>query len=375
MDYDFTDQEFTFFIKLHEMLAPYADEKAAAPDAPDGHRAQMGRILALLADTPYLQLGIDPVEGFSGLVTLMGAMETAAACSPSLALGVGHSAHLFGRIVSTWGNPAQKEKWLPPLLSGQLLGAVALSEENLNIDSAPLSTVGVESGPQVVVDGRKQYVVNAPIADAFAVAGVMGTAPVVFMIEKGTPGLSIGAPGRTMGHESATIAEVRLEGCAIPASQVIAGGELLSLIRLFENQILIGVSLGLMKSAFEAARDYAKSHKSGGKPIIAYQEVGFKLSEMLTLYQTSRLLAFRAAWTAQAHPRQAESLVHCAKVFCTESSESVAGDALRILGGAGYMAGNPVERAYRCAKYGQIAGTSTEIARVKIGDAALGLDA
>jgi alkylation response protein AidB-like acyl-CoA dehydrogenase len=128
-----------------------------------------------------------------------------------------------------------------------------------------------------------------------------------------------------------------------------------------------------MKTAFESARSYAKSHKTGGKPIIAFQEIGFKLSEMLTLFQTSQLFAYRTAWTAEKDPKEAESLTLCAKVFCTESAEQVACEAMKILGGAGYVAGNAVEQAFRCAKYGQIAGTSTEIARVKIGDTALGL--
>jgi len=128
-----------------------------------------------------------------------------------------------------------------------------------------------------------------------------------------------------------------------------------------------------MKAAFEAARDYAKAHKSGGKPIIAYQEVGFKLAEMLTLFQTSQLFAYRAAWGADENPKDADSLTLSAKVFLTESAEKVASFALQILAGSGYQAGNAAERAFRCSKYLQIAGTSTEISRVKIGDAAMGI--
>ena len=128
----------------------------------------------------------------------------------------------------------------------------------------------------------------------------------------------------------------------------------------------------MMSSSVTAATDYAKTHQSGGKPVIAYQEVGFKLSEMLTLYQTAQLYAYRAAWIADDDPKAADVLTLCAKVFCTEAAETVAGKALQILSAAGYRSGSPAEQAYRCAKYGQIAGISTEIARVKIGDAALG---
>ena len=114
--------------------------------------------------------------------------------------------------------------------------------------------------------------------------------------------------------------------------------------------------------------DYAKNHKSGGKPIIAYQEVGFKLAEMLTLLQTAQLLAYRAAWMAETGDREAPVLARCAKVFCTESAEKSASYALQILGGRGYLSGNPAEEGYREAKYLQIAGTSSEISRMKIAD-------
>jgi alkylation response protein AidB-like acyl-CoA dehydrogenase len=106
--------------------------------------------------------------------------------------------------------------------------------------------------------------------------------------------------------------------------------------------------------------------------VIAYQEVGFKLSEMLTLYQTAQLLAYRAVWTMATQPKEGASLIWCAKVFSTEAAERVAGEALRILAGQGYRFGSASESAYRAAKWTQISGVSTEIARVRIGDHALG---
>ncbi len=375
MNYDFSPQEFDFCIKLHEAMSPYAEEKIEALRSAADLRYHLDQILSLLADTPYLKLGIMPVEGLNGLVTLMSALEAIAAISPSVALSIGHGTHIFGRIIDAWGDVAQKQKWLNPLLSGKLLGAVALCEESLNTDSDALITSGVRNGNWVTVNGHKPHVVNAPIADWIAVAGSLDHRPVLFIIEKENPGVSIRARKRTLGYEGTAMADIRLEGCIVPMDQVIAMGRSdgLSGIRLFENQLLTGLSLGLMKSAFEAAKSHAKTHKSGGKPIIAYQEIGFKLSEMLTLYQTAQLFALRAASSAQTRPREAESLALCAKVFCTEACETVSGEALRILGTAGYEVGKGAERAYRCAKYGQIAGTSTEIARVRIGDQALGL--
>jgi alkylation response protein AidB-like acyl-CoA dehydrogenase len=126
-----------------------------------------------------------------------------------------------------------------------------------------------------------------------------------------------------------------------------------------------------MKQSLDAAAEYAKTHESGGKPIIAYQEVGFKLAEMFTLYQTSQLLAYRAAWLNDINDREAGVVANCAKVFCGESAEKIASEALQILGISGYTSDNPAEEGFRNAKYMQIAGTSTEISRMKIADGVL----
>lgn len=375
MNYDFTDQEFTFFAGLTEKISPLAadhrlDQRAAAASA-EGLR----QVLAALAQTPYLRLGSEPVEGLNGELTLMGAMEVLAAISPSACLSVEASTRLFGRAVNAWGSQKQKARFLKPLLEGTSIGALGLSEATMNIENEALQTLGEKQGDASVVSGAKQYVVNAPLADWIAVAGTCEGAPALFLVEKETPGLSVDPPLATLGYEGASIASLTLENCRIPEEQVIFPDPrtpMPAFLRRWEDQVILGASLGLSKTAFESARDHAKAHKSGGKPIIAYQEIGFKLAEMLTLYQTAQLLAYRTAWNLETAAPDADELVDCAKVFCTEAAEQIASEALKILGGAGFMTGNPAEQAYRCAKYGQIAGTSTEIGRVKIGDAALG---
>jgi alkylation response protein AidB-like acyl-CoA dehydrogenase len=376
MNYDFSEKEFTFFIELHGLLTQFAEGKNLDDNDLSASESNIREVLTRLAETPYLKLALEPVDGFSGLLALTGAWEVIAGISPSLYISVESSTRMFGRIVSEWGNDSQKAKWLPEITSGKSLGAVGLSEATMNIDNDPLTTQGVADGGSIEINGHKQYVVNGPIADWFAIAGTMDGSPAIFMVEKGAPGLMIEDRMTTFGYGGTAISGIRLEKCRIPADQVIqppAGQNCLATLRLWENQILIGASLGIMKASFESAKNYAKSHKTGGKPIIAYQEIGFKLSEMLTLFQTSQLFAFRTAWTSDNDPKEADTLTLCAKVFCTEAAEQVTSEAMKILGGSGYLSGNSVEHSYRCAKYGQIAGTSTEIARVKIGDTALGI--
>jgi alkylation response protein AidB-like acyl-CoA dehydrogenase len=376
MNYEISENEFTLNIDLHQRLTRLAGENNLEQADTRQVRANMEKTLAALADTPYLKFGLEAVSGYNGLASLMAAMEVMADISPSMFLSVEASTRVFGKILSQWGTPAIKEKMLPPLLAGKLIGALALSEESMNVENAPLTAGGSVSGDTAEINGKKQYVINAPVADWIAVAGVSDGKSAVFLAKADTPGLAIGPRKKTLGFEGAAIADITFENCAIPADQVIMvpdGQNMIQTLRMWENQVLIGAGLGLMKTAFDGAKNHAKTHRSGGKPVIAFQEIGFKLSDMLTLYQTSQLFAYRTAWTTENVPADAESLTLCAKVFCTESAEQVVGEAMRILGGAGYETGNPVERSYRCAKFLQIAGTSTEIARVSIGDASLGL--
>ena len=285
------------------------------------------------------------------------------------------TARIFGRLVAIYGTPDQKDEIIPSLKEGRIIGTVALSERGMNIENDPLVTLGVYNDDGFKVSGSKGHVVNGPIADWIAVAAKTGDGVVFFLIKKGSDGLSIDQRLTTLGYNGTAISAITLENCSVPSANVIGpfeGEEPVKSVRTWEDQILTAASLGQMQRSYDEAADYAKSHLSGGKPIIAYQEVGFKLAEMLTLLQTARLLAYRAAWMTEAGDSEAGVLAHCAKVFCTESAEEVASHALQILGGQGYIRGNPAEGGYRDAKYLQIAGTSSEISRMKIADEVLG---
>lgn len=375
MNFDFTQQEQKLFKEIKDIMPELAGDRGPEDKNHVEAEKSLRESLSRLAETSYLKLGIVKDEEIPGLCAMMGAMEIVSSFSQSLYLSVEMSTRLFGRIVSTFGNKEQKKKWLSPVLCGKKLGAVALSEKSMNIDNDPMATSGVRENGFIKISGAKNYVINGPVADFIAVAGTMENKPALFIVEKGVKGLITGKRLATMGYDGIPISGLEFDECRINEREVIGPFEdksTFDTLRMWENQIIIGGSLGMMKASFESAKAYAKTHKTGGKPIIAYQEVAFKLAEMLTLFQTSQLFAYRVAWAADAKSRESDVLTYCAKVFCTEAAETVSGSALRILGGEGYFSGNAAERAYRCAKYGQIAATSTEIARVKIGDAALG---
>jgi alkylation response protein AidB-like acyl-CoA dehydrogenase len=376
MNFDFSDKEKAFFAQINDAMTAFADERDLESADLSTIRDHLSGALAALAHQGYLKIGLAAdQEPVSGSLALMAAMEQLSGISPSIFLSVEMSTRFFGRIVNVWDSVKEKKIMLDNLMAGDVVGAVALSESTMNVENEPLATAGIRDGNRIMVSGSKAFVINGPIADWFAVVGSLDDQTVAFLIEKETPGLTLTERMPTMGYDGVAICGLELEGVRVPQRRVIGPFETrqwLDRLKRWENQILIAAALGMMSSSVTAAKDYAKTHQSGGKPVIAYQEVGFKLSEMLTLYQTAQLYAYRAAWIADDDPKAADVLTLCAKVFCTEAAETVAGKALQILSGAGYRSGSPAEQAYRCAKYGQIAGISTEIARVKIGDAALG---
>ncbi len=310
-------------------------------------------------------------------VSLVVNQEQLASLAPALFLSVEVSIRIFGRLVFRFGSEDQKNAVLPGLISGKSIGAVALSENGMNIENDILHTTGVSSTDGFHVTGNKGHVVNAAIADWIAVAGKIDDreGPAFFLMEKKSKGFSVGERLATLGYEGVPISPIELDDAPVPATHVIhppLDSAALQTVRMWEDQVLTVASLGLMQRSFDVALEYAKTHQSGGKPIIAYQEVGFKLAEMLTLLQTAQLLAYRAAWMSESEDRESDVLTHTAKVFCAESAEKVTSEALQIMGGKGYIRGNSVEAGYRDAKYLQIAGTSTEISRMKIGDRILG---
>ena len=374
MNFDFSEEEENFFADIQAIAEAAPSEQKLAGASVEAIAAMLQDITAKLAAAGYLGIGLEK-DTPAGAVTLMGAMETLAGSARSLFLAVEMSTRVLGRALAQWGTPAQQERWLAAFVQGRGLGALALSEESMNVENDPLTTAGVREEGGIVVNGSKQFVVNAPLAGAIGVVGMLAERPAIFMIDRQSAGLTISAPLATMGYEGTCIADLELADCILPEENVILppkGVPTLDLLRSWENEVLMAAALGMMQAAFSEARDYAKSHRTGGKPIIAYQEVGFKLSEMLTLYQTAQLMAYRAVWTLETDPREGTSLVWCAKVFATEAAERVAGEALRILSGQGYRSGSAAESAYRAAKWTQIGGLSTEIARVRIGDRALG---
>jgi len=376
MNFDYSETQRNLSEKVKGIFD--TDSQASLAKLESGDDAMIpivvSKYLKALGQVGYLTLGLKNGKDTMGL---MAAQERLATISPSLFLSVEVNARIFGRLIAFYGTADQKNSILPGLKEGRLIGAVALSEGGMNIENSPLHTAGIPVDDGFLVNGEKNHVVNASIADWIAVAGRAEEKVAFFVIKKGSEGLSISQRLLTLGYNGIAISTMSIKNCSVHSKYVIGpleGEGPLKTIRAWEDQILTAGSLGLMHRCYTTALSYAKNHKSGVKPIIAYQEVGFKLAEMLTLLQTAQLLAYRASWMAETNNREAGVVAYCAKVFCAESAEEVASQALQILGGHGYIGRNPVEEGYRNAKYLQIAGTSTEISRMKIADGVLKME-
>lgn len=375
MNFDFGETERVLCEKIEALFDPESRAALAKLEKGDVDKIREAtlKFLGTLGRKGYLALGLANKKNYVGLAAIQ---ESLAAISPSLFLAAEVTARIFGRLVAVYGTPDQKDEILPSLKEGRLIGAVALSEDALNIENDPLNTVAENNDDGFLVSGSKSHVVNGPIADWIAVAANTGDGLAFFLVNKESESLSVGQRLSMLGFNGLAVSAVSLENCPVPSNYIIGpfdGEEPLKTVRMWEDQILTASSLGLIKRSLDAALTFAKGHRSGNKPIIAYQEVGFKLAEMVTLFQTAQLLSYRAAWMAEAGDREADVLAHCAKVFCTESAEEVTSHSLQILGGHGYLSGNPAEEGYRDAKYLEIAGTSSEISRMKIADGVLGI--
>jgi alkylation response protein AidB-like acyl-CoA dehydrogenase len=371
MDFDLNPEEQKLSQQI-ERLSGKEIESVLSPmaggDDREVRRATL-RCFELLGEIGYPSVGLG-----GNRVPLAHARESLAALAPSLYLSMETSAGIFGRLLFLHGTPRQIEELISPLKEGRLIGAVALSGVGMNLQETPFGTTVEPDGDRFLLSGSVGSLVNGPIADWIAVAGPLEDGIGFFLVPGEGEGVTMGKRCRGLGYDGLTLSTLTLEHCPVPADSVLGpfqGEEILQELRGWEDEILTGAALGVMKRSYESSLHHAKTHRSGGRLLIGYQEIGFKLAEILTLLQTSRLLASRAAWMEESGDKEARLLRHCAKVFCTESAERVSSQALQILGREGCLGANPVEQGYRDAKYLQVAGTSSEVSRMNIGDGVL----
>jgi alkylation response protein AidB-like acyl-CoA dehydrogenase len=273
-----------------------------------------------------------------------------------------------------YANEQQKQQWLRPLAQGEMLGAFALTEPHTGSDAAALRTTATLDGDEYVINGTKQFITSgkhADVAIVFAVtdkaAGKKGIS--AFWVPTNTPGYIVAGIEHKMGQHSSDTAQILFENCRVPAANMIGEpgqGYKIALSGLEGGRIgIASQSVGMARSAFEAALKYARERESFGKPIFEHQSVQFKLSEMAMQLEAARQLIWHAASLKDAgQPCLKEAAM--AKLFASEMAERVCSDAIQIHGGYGYTADFPVERIYRDVRVCQIYEGTSDIQKLLI---------
>ncbi len=320
--------------------------------------------------------GVATAEEFGGLglgyLEYAMVLEEIGAVSASYAVSVAVTG-LPQVILSQHGSDEQRERWLPGLASGELLGGFALSEPEAGSDAASLVTTAQLQGDHYVLNGTKFWITHGGYADVYIVmartGGPGGRGVSAFVLLGDTPGLSFGKKEEKMGMRASPTVELILENVRLPVSARVGAegdGFGVAMQALDGGRITIGaVSVGLARAALEVAGPYACQRTAFKQPIIDFQGVGFMLADMATRIESSRLLVHKAAWLKDAGLAYSE-VASMAKCVATDTAMMVTTDAVQVMGGYGYTREYPLERYMRDAKVMQIVEGTNQVQRLII---------
>jgi len=325
-----------------------------------------------------------PVEyGGSGLSTLDYAvvMEELARVDAGVALSLAAHNSLCSGHIFLAGSEEQKQRFLVPLARGEKVGCWGLTETGAGSDAGGTQTTAVRQGDEWVLNGAKNFITNAGIADVAVVMAVTDKSRrkrgiSAFIVERGTPGFRPGRKEDKLGVRCSDTRELLFDNCRIPVENMLgAPGEgFIDTLRILDRG-RIGIaafSLGIAQAAFEAALGYAKERRQFGHAIAEFQAMQWKIADMAVKVDAARLLTWRAAALRDAgRDHTVESSM--AKLYASESAVEVALDAVQIFGGYGYTKEFPVERFLRDSKLGTIGEGTSEIQRLVIARGLLGL--
>jgi alkylation response protein AidB-like acyl-CoA dehydrogenase len=361
---------------IFDMARAFAAEHLA-PLAVEWDRKKSFPIETLRAAAALGMAGIyvEEAHGGSGLTRLDGTLiiEALATGCPSVAAYI--SIHnMVAGMIDRYGDAAQRARYLPNLCSMAHFASYCLTEPSAGSDAAALRTRAVRDGDSYVVNGVKQFISGAGAAEIYAVMvrtgedGPKGISTLI--IEKDTPGLSFGAEEHKMGWNAQPTRQVILEDARVPVANRLGpegSGFKIAMAGLDGGRINIAAaSLGGAQAALDKTIAYMGERKAFGKQIAQFQALQFRLADMATQLEASRLLLWRAAAALDARSQDATRLCAMAKLFVTDACFEVANQALQLHGGYGYLADYGIEKIVRDLRVHQILEGTNEIMRVII---------
>ena len=273
------------------------------------------------------------------------------------------------------GTEEQKERYLAPAIRGERLMAFAVTEPDAGSDAASIRTRAEAKNGGFILNGRKQFVTNGPIADAVIVFAVTDPEKrarggiTAFIVDRGTPGFSVGQVHKKLGWRGSPTSELVFDQCRVPNEQILGEmGQGFSLLMRFLDEQRLAVGAGCVGTAdrlISMARDYARERQTFGKPIADRQAIQFMLADSAMEIHAGRLMVYDGARRMDGGERVTREAA-IAKVFCSEMAGRVADRTLQIFGGMGYMKEMPVELMYRDLRNHRIAEGTSEILRLVI---------
>jgi alkylation response protein AidB-like acyl-CoA dehydrogenase len=360
---------------LRESVREFA-EREIAPHVLEWDEAQHfpSEIVPLMADFGMLGALIPPELGGAGLSypEYVALVEELSRVDGSVGLIVAAHNSLCTNHIYLFGSEEQKRRYVPDLASGRKIGAWGLTEAGSGSDAGGMRTTASRDGEYYVLNGAKTFTTNGSVAGTYVVMAKTDAEKreiSAFVIERDTPGLSIGKKENKLGMRASDTAGIVLEGCRIPAGNLLGseGCAFRDCMKILDGGriSIAALGIGMAQGAYEQALKYAKERTQFGRAISEYQAIRFKLADMATEIEAARLLTMRAASLKQEGKRTTKES-SMAKLYSSEVAERVANEALQIHGGYGFIKDFPIEKFYRDVKLCAIGEGTSEIQRMVI---------
>jgi alkylation response protein AidB-like acyl-CoA dehydrogenase len=354
-------------------IAPIAAEFDESGEFPHATIKKMGEL-------GFMGIEVPEQYGGAGMDALAYVLALEEICKIDASHGVIMSVNnsLYCHGILKFGTEEQKKKFVMPIASGQAIGAYSLTEPQSGSDAGTMKSRATRDGDFYILNGRKSWVTSGPVAKYFVV--FMMTDPdkkqkgvTAFLVEGNTPGLTRGKKEPKLGIRASATSELIFENCRIPAQNRLGEeGEGFKIAMTVLDAGRIGIAtqaLGIAEAAYEAARQYAGQREAFGQPIGAFQGTGFKIADMKTRIEASRLLIYNAAIAKEKTKSSSGRYsleASMAKLFASETAMYVTHQAVQIHGGMGYSKELPIERYFRDAKITEIYEGTSEIQRLVI---------
>lgn len=351
-----------------DKIAPIAAEIDEKDEFPKDLWPQMGELglHGITVEEEYGGLGLGYLEHVI-------AQEEIARASASVGLSYGAHSNLCVNQIRRWGNEEQKQRYLPKLISGEHVGALAMSEATAGSDVVGMKLKAEKVGNGYRLNGTKFWITNGAYADTLVVYGKTGEGSrgiTAFLIEKDMEGFSIGQKMDKLGMRGSPTSELVFDDCFVPPENVLGeennGVEVLMSGLDYERTVLAGIQIGIMQACLDVVLPYVRERKQFGKPIGTFQLMQAKVADMYVALNSSRAYAYQVAKACDAGKTTRFDAAG-AILLASENAVKVANEAVQALGGAGYTKDWPVERYYRDAKLLDIGAGTNEVRRMLIG--------